>query len=83
MTVECGFGGQQFQAQVLSKVEQLRSRFPALDIQVDGGVNAETAKLAAKAGANVIVAGSAVFGSSVGYATAIQGLREGLLQEFL
>lgn len=79
MTVECGFGGQQFQAQVLSKVTQLRSRFPALVIQVDGGLTAETAKLAAKAGANVLVAGSAVFGASAGYAAAIQGLRESLI----
>lgn len=83
MTVECGFGGQKFQPHVLDKVKQLRSRFPTLDIQVDGGINPETARLAAAAGANVLVAGTAVFGCKEGPAAAIRGLREGLIQEGL
>ena len=63
MTVEPGFGGQSFMADMMPKIEKLRADFPNVDIQVDGGVNAETIKLCAKAGANVFVAGSAVFKS--------------------
>ncbi|KAF8062764.1 ribulose-phosphate 3-epimerase [Scenedesmus sp. PABB004] len=63
MTVECGFGGQAFQAHVLDKVRALRAAFPALTIQVDGGINADTARAAAAAGANALVAGTAVFGA--------------------
>ena len=67
MTVEPGFGGQRFMPQMLPKVEYLRrwakkNRRP-LWIQVDGGIDAVTAKAAAAAGADVLVAGSAVFGA--------------------
>lgn len=61
MTVHPGYGGQSFIAECLSKVTWLRERKPQLDIMVDGGVNAETAVLAAKAGANQFVAGSYLF----------------------
>ena len=65
MTVEPGFGGQSFMPAMLDKVKALRSEIDRrgldIDIQVDGGINAETAKLAVAAGANVLVAGSAVF----------------------
>lgn len=63
MTVEPGFGGQSFMADLMPKITALRAKCPTLDIQVDGGINAETVKTAAKAGANVFVAGSAVFKS--------------------
>lgn len=63
MTVEPGFGGQSFMENMMPKIEKLRADFPDIDIQVDGGVNAETIKTCAKAGANVFVAGSAVFKS--------------------
>lgn len=63
MTVEPGFGGQSFMADMMPKIEKLREIGYAGDIEVDGGVNPETIKLAAKAGANVFVAGSAVFKS--------------------
>lgn len=63
MTVEPGFGGQSFMENMMLKIERLRADFPDIDIQVDGGVNAETIKACAKAGANVFVAGSAVFKS--------------------
>ncbi|MBQ7740465.1 MAG: ribulose-phosphate 3-epimerase [Eubacterium sp.] len=63
MTVEPGFGGQSFMTDMMPKIEKLRALGYKGDIEVDGGVNPETIKLAAKAGANVFVAGSAVFKS--------------------
>ena len=63
MTVEPGFGGQSFMEDMMPKIEKLRELGYKGDIEVDGGVNPETIKLAAKAGANVFVAGSAVFKS--------------------
>ena len=68
-----GFGGQSFMADMMPKLTLLRSRYPHLDLQVDGGINLETVKAAAKAGANVFVAGSAVFKSADPAAT-IAGL---------
>lgn len=75
MTVEPGFAGQGFMAECLPKVEELRKAFKK-DIQVDGGINESTAAEVIKAGANVLVAGSAVFGSK-DYASAIKKLRGG------
>lgn len=63
MTVEPGFGGQSFMQNTMSKIEKLRKINKDIDIEVDGGINADTVKIAAKAGANVFVAGSAVFKS--------------------
>lgn len=73
MTVEPGFGGQGFIFDALPKIEELRKVFKK-DIEVDGGINAMTAPEAVKAGANVLVAGTAVFGTK-DYAQAIMGLR--------
>jgi len=65
MTVEPGFGGQLFVYDTMEKVTSIREKINSLgldvDIQVDGGINEETVKVAAEAGANVFVAGSAVF----------------------
>ena len=63
MSVVPGFGGQKFMPEVLDKVKNIRAHKDGknIDIQMDGGINAETARLAAKAGVNVFVAGSAVF----------------------
>ena len=63
MTVRPGFGGQKFMPSELPKVKALRERYPDLDIEVDGGLGVGTIDQAAEAGANVIVAGSAVFGA--------------------
>lgn len=63
MTVEPGFGGQKFMQNMMPKVRTLREKCPDIDIQVDGGINFETAPIAAENGANVLVAGSAVFKS--------------------
>lgn len=67
MTVNPGFGGQKFIPTVLPKISRLRRMLQyaglTTDIQVDGGINAETAKLVAGAGATVLVAGSYVYGA--------------------
>ncbi|CUS14104.1 unnamed protein product [Tuber aestivum] len=63
MTVEPGFGGQKFRPECMPKVEALRKKYPELDIEVDGGLGLGTIDQAAEAGANVIVAGTAVFGA--------------------
>lgn len=61
MSVNPGFGGQSFLAEVLPKVEQVRAWGYRGDLEIDGGINAETIPLAAAAGANVFVAGHAIF----------------------
>lgn len=68
MSVNPGFGGQSFIPEVLPKirsVKEMAEQFnPTLEIEIDGGVNEETAKLCIEAGANVLVAGSAVYNKS-------------------
>ena len=68
MTVEPGYGGQAFIPETVEKIVKLRKAadslgFKELDIQVDGGINEETAELVKKAGANVLVAGTSLFRS--------------------
>ena len=63
MSVEPGFGGQSFMENSLDKIRMLRKLEPNLDIEVDGGINAETAKQVILAGANVLVSGSYIFGA--------------------
>jgi len=79
MTVEPGFGGQDFIAEVLPKVREARRRVASghlrLFVEVDGGVNAETILAAAAAGADVFVAGSAVYQAD-DPARAVEALRE-------
>jgi len=61
MTVEPGFGGQKFMADQMDKIRALKARKPDLLVQVDGGVNRETAAICREAGADVAVAGTSVF----------------------
>jgi ribulose-phosphate 3-epimerase len=75
MTVEPGFGGQSFMPGPVKKIEKLRKVFKG-DIVVDGGINGTTGKICVKAGANVLVAGSAVFGKK-SRAKAIREIRSG------
>ena len=63
MTVEPGFGGQSLIESCLDKIKVLREMRPELDIEIDGGVKCENIDRVIEAGANVIVAGSAVFGA--------------------
>lgn len=58
MSVEPGFGGQEFMPEVLSKIAEIRKKYPTLDIAIDGGITDKTAPLAKAAGANIFVAGS-------------------------
>ena len=74
MTVQPGSGGQTSTADCLAKVTAVRARAPHLDVMVDGGVNAETAVLAARAGANQFVAGSYLF-RQADMAAAVAALR--------
>jgi len=82
MTVNPGFGGQSFIVSQLDKIRAVRAMIDAtgrtIDLEVDGGINAETAKLAVAAGADVLVAGTATFsGGPQAYAENIRGLRGG------
>ena len=74
MSVHPGFSGQKFLPQVLDKVRTLRARKPSLMIQMDGGIDAKTAALCRGAGANNLVAASAIFGAK-DRAAAIASLR--------
>ena len=77
MTVNPGFGGQTFLEAPLEKVRRIRAMAAGRDllVEVDGGITAQTAPLAAEAGANVFVAGSAVFGRGPDYAKPIDAIR--------
>jgi ribulose-phosphate 3-epimerase len=85
MSVNPGFGGQAFIPSALEKIAEIRRRIDAvsaaqngrpIDLEVDGGINAETAKAVVKAGADVLVAGTATFrGGPTAYAGNIAGLR--------
>jgi ribulose-phosphate 3-epimerase len=80
MTVNPGFGGQSFIAPVIEKIRRVKALVGSrpIDIEVDGGVTPETAPLVVKAGANVLVAGSAIFkgGSQESYAKNIAAIRK-------
>jgi len=75
MTVEPGWGGQKFMPNMMPKVLSLRTQHPKLDIEVDGGLGPSTIDAAAKAGANMIVAGSSVFKPGEDKVKIIGGLR--------
>jgi ribulose-phosphate 3-epimerase len=82
MTVDPGFGHQKFLHTTLPKIATVRRMIdrinPACDLEVDGGIDHETARLAAAAGANVVVAGSSVFGNREGAAAGMKSLRASL-----
>jgi len=74
MTVHPGFGGQSFRPEQMEKVKRAKSLNDKIDIEVDGGINAETARLSIQNGANVLVAGTSIFHTQ-DYAEAIRELR--------
>ena len=79
MTVNPGFGHQHFIRTTLPKIERVRELTerlkPGCEVEVDGGIDATTAPLVVRAGATVLVAGSAIFGDREGVATAMRRLR--------
>src|SRR5713101_4207207 len=82
MTVNPGFGHQQFIRTTLPKIERVREltegHKPGCDVEVDGGIDATTAPLVVRAGATVLVAGSAIFGDREGVVAAMKRLRTAL-----
>jgi ribulose-phosphate 3-epimerase len=86
MTVNPGFGGQDFIEAVVPKIQRLRAmiqeRDLAVDIEVDGGIGPETISKVSSAGANVFVAGSAIFGSK-NYAETIRLMRQGIRTDWV
>jgi ribulose-phosphate 3-epimerase len=74
MTVHPGFGGQSFRADQMPKVKRARSLSNTIDIEVDGGINADTARVSIENGANVLVAGTSIFHAK-DYAKVIRELR--------
>jgi ribulose-phosphate 3-epimerase len=78
MTVNPGFGGQQFIENTVSKIRRVRERIvnvkPAIELEVDGGIDAATTPLVVAAGAEVLVAGSAIFGVKEGIKSAMKDL---------
>jgi len=79
MTVNPGFGGQKFLSSQLKKIENIRKKIEKLgkkiELEVDGGINDQTARIAVEAGADVLVSGSYIFGSG-NYQQAIQNLKK-------
>lgn len=79
MTVNAGFGGQSFIKGMVSKIRRVRAMLDELgsqaELEVDGGIDAETAPLVVQSGADVLVAGSAIFGNERGVAEAIEAIR--------
>ena len=86
MTVEPGFGGQKMIPEMIEKVRRLRTYANEhgidIDIQVDGGITAENLKYVTEAGANVVVAGSAIFNAEKPEEVIAQMLREAELHPF-
>jgi ribulose-phosphate 3-epimerase len=74
MTVHPGFGGQPFRADQMEKLKRAKSLNDKIDIEVDGGINADTARISIENGANVLVAGTSIFRTQ-DYAKAIRDLR--------
>jgi ribulose-phosphate 3-epimerase len=79
MTVQPGFSGQHFLPESLERIRQLRALLdrhnPQCDLEVDGGIDPDTGRVAVDAGANVLVAATAIFGAMVGPATAVKILQ--------
>lgn len=73
MTVNPGFGGQEFIERMIDKIRELRSTAPHIDIEVDGGINEDTGKKVKEAGANILVAGSYIFSGN--YKEKIESLK--------
>jgi ribulose-phosphate 3-epimerase len=76
MTVEPGFGGQKFIPHSPEKIRRVRGLGEGFEIEVDGGIDARTARLVVEAGATVLVAGNSVYGNQGGVAAGIKAIRD-------
>ena len=76
MAVEPGFGGQKFIPHSPEKIRRLRALSSDVEIEVDGGIDAQTAPLVVEAGATVLVAGNSVYGFRAGVAAGIKAIRD-------
>jgi len=79
MTVEPGFGGQKFIPRSPEKISRLRAMVPEMEIEVDGGIDAKSARLVVSAGATVLVAGNSVFAHKQGIAAGIKAIRQAVV----
>jgi ribulose-phosphate 3-epimerase len=79
MTVEPGFGGQRFIASSPDKIRRVCEMAPDLEVEVDGGIDADTAPKVVAAGATLLVAGSSVFGYPQGVAAGVKALRDAVV----
>jgi ribulose-phosphate 3-epimerase len=77
MTIEAGFSGQEFMIDTVEKIKTIHEHFPDLPIEVDGGINDKSGKIAAEAGATRLVSTSFLFKHPDGIATAIEQLKNG------
>lgn len=77
MTIEAGFSGQEFMTETVEKIKTIHQNFPDLPIEIDGGVNHQTAKIAVDAGATRLVSTSYLFKHPDGIAAAIESLKNG------
>jgi ribulose-phosphate 3-epimerase len=84
MTVNPGFGHQHFLQSTLPKLRRVRQMIEGInhecDLEVDGGIDGRTAPMAVAAGANVLVAGTSIFGSEKSVAAAMESLRDAVMQ---
>jgi len=84
MTIDPGFGHQHFLHTTLPKIRRVRQMIeqtnPGCELELDGGINVETARLGVAAGANVLVAGSAIFGADEGVGAAMNRLLDATRQ---
>jgi ribulose-phosphate 3-epimerase len=86
MTVNPGFGGQSFLEETLGKIRKVRRMIDearcGCELEVDGGIDPETTPLVVRAGADVLVAGSSIFGAGEGVAAALQQIRDSAARAF-
>ena len=79
MTVEPGFGGQNFIESVLLKIADFKNNFSKKCVEVDGGINLETAVMAVGAGADILVAGNFIYQYPKGAGKAIEAIKKSIV----
>jgi len=80
LTVDPGFYGGEFKKEVLDKIRRFKKKYGKIEVRVDGGINPDTAKKAAEAGADVLIAGSYFFKQGLGINDAMENLKKAVIQ---